>query len=204
MCCCFQCMCSNKRLDDLTCCCCFPISCGMYTIAIIIFLLTVFLFTEVFFMLLDDEIAWYYVFVAVLTLLPAVVGCGFAVRWLMINTQTTRWYMIIACILICVSVVLLVGWNTWYFIEFYEAQRVVSGKLQLGGEISTTTKVQVFYALLIACVILTFFAYFICVTCTYKDALYDDEDEEMEEEMEKMKEEMMMKMEDMMDKMMEE
>ena len=102
-----------------------------------------------------------------------------------------------ACILIIVSAVLLAAWNAIYFIRFYEHQKVVQGKKEIGGEVSTTTKVHVFYGLLFAIIIITFFAYFICVTITYSDALKDEDEEEekmkMDEDKDKMKmDEMMM------------
>ena len=49
----------------------------------------------------------------------------------------------------------------------------------MGGENSTTTKVHVFYALFIAAVVCAIFAYFICVTMTYSDALADPEELKM-------------------------
>ena len=52
--CCCECMCSNKRLEGLTCFCCFSISCGVYSIAFLIICLTIFGFIEIFVMLLDD------------------------------------------------------------------------------------------------------------------------------------------------------
>ena len=41
--CCCECMCSNKRLEGLTCFCCFSISCGVYSIAFLIVCLTILL-----------------------------------------------------------------------------------------------------------------------------------------------------------------
>ena len=51
---------------------------------------------------------------------------------------------------------------------------------------------HVFYGLLIAVIIITFFSYFICVTYNYADALKDEEEEEMMDDKDKMKDDMMM------------
>lgn len=155
----------------MTCCCCFPISCGVYTIAILIVLVTIFLFTEIFFELLDDLINWWYVAIAVVLLIPAVIGSAFAVRFLSVNRNSSRGLLIWGCILVIVSAVLVVIWNTIYFIYFYEPKSVETGRKELGLEFTSTTKVQVFYGLLLAAIVCATFSYFICVTSSYKDAL---------------------------------
>ena len=88
--CCCECMCTNKKLEGMTCCCCCPIACGVYFIALFIIFLTIFGFTEIFLMLLDDDIAWWYVFIACILLIPAVVASAFAVRFIMVNNQSRR------------------------------------------------------------------------------------------------------------------
>ena len=83
--CCCECMCSNKRLEGLTCFCCFSISCGVYSIAFLIVCLTIFFYTEIFVSLLDDEIAWWYVLIGVILLIPAIVASSFAIRFFIAN-----------------------------------------------------------------------------------------------------------------------
>merc|ERR1711937_637062 len=185
-------------MGGLTCCCCCPISCGVYFIAFLIILLTVFAFSEIFFMLLDDNIHWWYVFFAVLCLIPAVIACFFAVNFFIANQQGTRTRLWIACILVILSAVLFAIWNMVYFLNFYKHGEVKTGRKEAGGEWDSTVKIQIFYVLLIVTIICAVFAYFICVCNTYADAL--KEEEEMMEKME-MDEEMEKMMDDKMDDM---
>lgn len=194
--CCFECMCSNKDLKGLTCCCCCPIACGVHTIALLILILTIFAFSEIFFMLLDDNIHWWYVGVACLTLIPAVIACFFAVNFFIANRPETRTKLMVACMLIIVAAVLFAIWNMVYFLCFYKRGEVKTGRKEVGGEWDSTVKIQIFYVLLVVAIICALFAYFICVTNTYADALKEEEEmmEKMEkdEEMEKMMDDKMM------------
>ena len=189
-------MCSNKDLKGLTCCCCFPISCGIYTIALLIILITVFWFTEIFFMLLDDNIHWWYVGVACLTLIPLIIASFFAVNFFIVNRPETRTKLTVGCILVILGAVLFTIWNMVYFLKFYKHEEVKTGRKETGGEWDSTTKIQIFYVLLVVAIICALFAYFICVTNTYSDALKEEEEMMMDEE--KMDD----KKDDMMDDMM--
>ena len=54
MCCCCICQCSTKETRDLSCCGCFPIKCGIVSIGLIYILLTVGIFVELFYGLINE------------------------------------------------------------------------------------------------------------------------------------------------------
>ena len=112
---CLNCLCSNNALKELTCCGCFPISCGVYTIAVLIILLVILIFCEIFFQLEDDDPYWY-VIAALCCLGPAMVGAAFSIMFIMRNRNWTRILMVWATILVTTSVVLVVSWDAIYYI----------------------------------------------------------------------------------------
>merc|ERR1711865_1352222 len=63
MCCCCLCECTNEKTKDLSCCCFFPIRCGVLFIGIFILCLTLFVFLEIFYQLLNDDIHWWFILV---------------------------------------------------------------------------------------------------------------------------------------------
>lgn len=191
---CINCLCSNNALRKLSCCGCFPISCGVYTIAVLIILLTILVFFEIFFMLQNDGMAWWYVFVCLCLLAPAVIGAAFCVMFIMRNRNWTRCLMVWACILFLISVVLIVSWNAIYFIFLSRKYQVTAGTEKIGGhwgEYESTRKVYVFYMILFGLIVVAIFSYFICVTWTYKEALENDDDDDSTEQSEKEEDEMM-------------
>ena len=74
LCCCCLCHCTEKKLEGLTCCCVFPIRCGMLFIGTIILAVTLFVFLEIFYQLLNDDIHWWYVLVGVILAATLVVA----------------------------------------------------------------------------------------------------------------------------------
>jgi len=74
LCCCCLCHCTEKKLEGLTCCCVFPIRCGMLLIGTIILAVTLFVFLEIFYQLLNDDIHWWYVLVGVVLAATLVVA----------------------------------------------------------------------------------------------------------------------------------
>merc|ERR1712010_313696 len=61
LCCCCICHCSVKETKDLACCGCFPIKRGVVTIGILTIALFAAIFVEVFYCLLNEQFAWWYV-----------------------------------------------------------------------------------------------------------------------------------------------
>jgi hypothetical protein len=81
LCCCCICHCSVKETKDLACCGCFPIKCGVVTIGILTIALFAAMFAEVFYCLLNEQFAWWYVLVAVVLLVPFFIGVCFFISY---------------------------------------------------------------------------------------------------------------------------
>merc|ERR1712048_174574 len=189
MCCCCLCECTNEKTKDLTCCCFFPIRCGVLFIGIIILCLTLFVFLEIFYQLLNDDIHWWFVLVGVVLAATLVVASAFIVVFFTGDTESSRGKLFTACLLVIIGVALEAIWAACYFVFLYKKDTVVTGNDGVGF-IKATRKQEVVITLYIACCICALFAYFICVINQYVDALKEEEP----------KEDMMM----MDDKMMEE
>merc|ERR1711988_1177247 len=69
-CCCCLCACSNEYTKESRCCGCFPIKCGVVAIGIFTVLLTIYLVTMNFFLILNDYIHWYFPVVILVLLAP--------------------------------------------------------------------------------------------------------------------------------------
>merc|ERR1711998_89943 len=198
MCCCCLCECTNEKTKDLTCCCFFPIRCGVLFIGIIILALTLFVFLEIFYQLLNDDIHWWFVLVGVVIAATLVVASAFIIVFFTKDTESSRGKLFTACLLVIVGVALEAIWAACYFVFLYKKDTVVTGNDGVGF-IKATRKQEVVVTLYIACCICALFAYFICVINQYVDALREEEpkeemmmmdDEKKEEPMEKPEEPM--------------
>jgi len=198
MCCCCLCSCTEEKIKGLTCCCFFPIRCGVLFIGCIIIAITLFVFLEIFYELLNDDIHWWYVLVGVLLASTLVVASAFAVLFFTDDNHGSRVRLNVACMLVIIGVSLVAVWSTVYFVFLYKKDTVTTGNDGVGF-VKATRKQEVVITLYIACCIDALFAYFICVVSQYIDALKDPE----EEDMMMMDEEKMMMMEEKMDDMME-
>merc|ERR1711988_84507 len=193
LCCCCLCECTEERIRELTCCCFFPIRCGVLFIGCIILAITLFVFLEIFYELLNDDIHWWYVLVGVLIAGTLVVASAFAILFFADDNPGSRTRLLVACMLVIVGVSLEAVWATVYFVFLYKKDSVTTGNDGVGF-IKATRKQEVVITLYIACCIDALFAYFICVVNQYCDALKEPEEEDM---MMMMDEEMMMdKMDD--------
>merc|ERR1711998_63433 len=132
MCCCCLCECTNEKTKDLSCCCFFPIRCGVLFIGVIIICLTLFIFLEIFYQLLNDDIHWWFVLVGVVLAATLVVASAFIVVFFTGDTESSRGKLFTACLLGNVGV----------------------------GFIKATRKQEVVVTLYIACCICALFAYF--------------------------------------------
>merc|ERR1711934_79904 len=108
-------------------------------------------------MILNDDIHWWYVGIAVLCLIPAIIASVFAINFMIVNNTGTRSRLVWACYGIIAAAVLLVIWNLIYFMHYYKKKEVTTGKSETGGEWTSTTKTQVFYSLLFAAIIIAWF-----------------------------------------------
>jgi len=200
MCCCCLCECTNEKTKDLTCCCFFPIRCGVLFIGIIILALTLFVFLEIFYQLLNDDIHWWFVLVGVVLAATLVVASAFIIVFFTKDDEPSRGKLFTACLLVIIGVALEAIWAACYFVFLYKKDTVVTGNDGVGF-IKATRKQEVVVTLYIASCICALFAYFICVINQYVDALKQPEDAMMEEMMDDDKKDDMM-MDDKKDDMM--
>jgi len=127
MCCCCICHCQGEEDKPYSCCGCLPIHCGLIAIGILTIIITLALFLEVFWTLLNEQIHWWYVIVAVVCLVPIVVATVFVIRFFTNDQKASRTKMWIAMILCIVSFTLLCIWNLCYFQWCYKYDRVYAG-----------------------------------------------------------------------------
>merc|ERR1712227_932882 len=197
MCCCCLCQCTDSKVKDLSCCCFFPIRCGVLFIGCFILAITLFVFLEIFYELLNDDIHWWYVLVGVVLASTLIIASSFTVVFFTKDTDSSRSNMRVACILVIIGVSLVAIWSACYFIWLYKKDTVTTGNDGVGF-VKATRKQEVVVTLYIACCIDALFAYFLCVIAQYIDAMKEEEEvPPMEDPM------MAAAMEDMMDKMME-
>ena len=197
MCCCCLCECTNEKTKDLSCCCFFPIRCGVLFIGIIILCLTLFVFLEIFYQLLNDDIHWWFVLVGVVLAATLVVASAFIIVFFTKDDASSRGKLFTAALLVIIGVALEAVWAACYFVFLYKKDTVVTGNDGVGF-IKATRKQEVVVTLYVASCICALFAYFICVINQYVDALAEPEEDMMMEEkmddmmMEEKKDEMMM------------
>lgn len=97
LCCCCICHCSTPETRDLSCFGCFPIKCAIISIGILTIFLLLGGFCEVFWLLLNEYVKWWYVLVAVILLVPAFIGCCFLIVFFNRDTHSTRAKVFVAC-----------------------------------------------------------------------------------------------------------
>merc|ERR1711981_423715 len=115
MCCCCLCQCTDSRVKDLSCCCFFPIRCGVLFIGCFILAITLFVFLEIFYELLNDDIHWWYVLVGVLLAATLVLASAFTIVFFTTDDDDTRRNLRTACILVIIGVSLVAIWACVYF-----------------------------------------------------------------------------------------
>lgn len=185
LCCCCICHCSTEKTRDLSCFGCFPIKCAIIGIGINTICLVVFAFCEIFYLLLNEYVKWWYVLVACLLLVPAIIGCCFLVVFFNRDNHSSRGKLFVACMFVIISFSLVGIWNLCYFNFWYKEEDVIIGS-EHSGYLKQTKKQYIFWSLFITCVIDGFYAYFICVCKFYYNRLREapppKEDEEKKDE----------------------
>lgn len=176
MCCCCICHCSREETVNLSCFGCFPIKCGIVAIGILTLFLILSSLVEIFAMLLNEGIHWWYVLVALLLLVPTILAASFLTAFFNTDNGARRAKLRSACILVIISYSLLAVWNIIYFQCWYKGENVEMG--QADFHFKQTKKQYVFWSVLSSLVIDGFYAYFICVVCHYRNALRKEEEAE--------------------------
>lgn len=186
LCCCCICHCSVPETVHLKCFGCFPVKCGVVAIGIFTIVLFIAILAEVFYCLLNESYDWWYVLVGVILLVPYFIGVTFFITFFSNDTDNSRSRLFVACQFVIISSVLLAVWNTCYILWCYKNDDVLTGTPDQ-GYYRQSKKSFIVWSLFLATAIAFLYAYFICVTRSYANALKSEE--QLEEERRKAEEE---------------
>ena len=152
-------------------------------------LLTFYYISWNFFLILNDQVTWWYPVVTLALLIPMYLSSALFVNWFIKDELSSRSKLTAAIILSLVSIFLVAIWNVIYYTAIYKREDVFIG---YGVSEEKYQKFQkkyyLFKVLLEAAILLALYSYFMCVIQTYKDALR--EKKEKDEDMDMMKDEM--------------
>merc|ERR1711988_667168 len=182
-CCCCLCSCSNEYTKDSKCCGCFPIKCGVVTIGIFTVLLTIYMVTMNFFLILNDYIHWYYPVIILVLLAPMCIGSSFFVVFFTKDTASSRGKLFTACMFGIISTALIAVWIVCYYVFIYKNDTVFTGQgdPQTNSYSKMSKKFYLFIVLAETTALCVAYAYFICVTNRYAQKMKGEEEKEEEE-----------------------
>ena len=183
-CCCCLCACSNEYTKDSSCCGCFPIKCGVITIGIFTVLLTIYLVTMNFFLILNDYIHWYFPVVILVLLAPMCIGSSFFVVFFTKDTASSRGKLFTACMFGIISTALIAVWIVCYYVFIYKNDTVFTGQgdPQTNAYSKMSKKFYLFVVLAETTALCIAYSYFICVTNRYAENMKGKQDEPTPEE----------------------
>jgi hypothetical protein len=184
-CCCCLCACSNEYTKDSSCCGCFPIKCGVIAIGIFTLLLTIYMVTMNFFLILNEYIHWYFPVVILVLLAPMCIGSSFFVVFFTKDTASSRGKLFTACMFGIISTALIAVWVVCYYVFIYKNDTVFSGQgdPQTNSYTKMSKKFYLFVVLAETTALCIAYSYFICVTNRYADNMKGKDEEEAKEEM---------------------
>merc|ERR1712046_172335 len=182
-CCCCLCACSNEYTKDSRCCGCFPIKCGVLTIGIFTVLLTIYLVTMNFFLILNEYIHWYFPVVILVLLAPLCIGSSFFVVFFTKDTAASRGKLFTACMFGIISTALIAVWIVCYYVFIYKNDTVFTGQgdPQTNSYSKMSKKFYLFVVLAETTALCIAYSYFICVTNRYAQKMKGEEEKEEEE-----------------------
>jgi len=182
-CCCCICMCHNKATDGESCCCVIPIKAGIMTIGVLTIVLAAVQISCQFFLMLNDLVAWWFPLVNLFLLIPTYIAASFFVVWFGKDCVSTRGRLFCGCIMVIVSTSLLAVWTVIYFVWIYKKDTVYYGwGTTEENYLKYQKKYYIFRELLIAVIIITAWAYFLCVTLRYSSLLKTERETESTEQ----------------------
>jgi hypothetical protein len=187
-CCCCLCSCSNEYTKDSSCCGCFPIKCGVLSIGIFTLLLTIYMVTMNFFLILNEYIHWYFPVIILILLVPMCIGSSFFVVFFTKDTASSRGKLFTACMFGIISTALIAVWIVCYYVFIYKNDTVFTGQgdPQSNSYSKMSKKFYLFVVLAETTALCIAYSYFICVTNRYAQNMKGKEEEEAEEKMEEM------------------
>merc|ERR1719446_769296 len=183
-CCCCLCYCSNEYTAESRCCGCFPIKCGVLAIGIFTVLLTIYLVTMNFFLILNDYIHWYFPVVILVLLAPLCIGSSFFVVFFTKDTASSRGKLFTACMFGIISTALIAVWIVCYYVFIYKNDTVFTGQgdPQTNAYSKMSKKFYLFVVLAETTALCISYSYFICVTNRYAQKMKGSDEEEAKEE----------------------
>ena len=187
-CCCCLCSCSNEYTKDSSCCGCFPIKCGVLTIGVFTLLLTIYMVTMNFFLILNEYIHWYFPVIILILLVPMCIGSSFFVVFFTKDTASSRGKLFTACMFGIISTALIAVWIVCYYVFIYKNDTVFTGQgdPQSNSYSKMSKKFYLFVVLAETTALCIAYSYFICVTNRYAQNMKGKEEEEEAEKMEEM------------------
>jgi hypothetical protein len=190
-CCCCLCACSNEYTKDSRCCGCFPIKCGVLAIGIFTVLLTIYLVTMNFFLILNDYIHWYFPVVILVLLAPMCIGSSFFVVFFTKDTASSRGKLFTACMFGIISTALIAVWIVCYYVFIYKNDTVFTGQgdPQTNAYSKMSKKFYLFVVLAETTALCIAYSYFICVTNRYTQKMKGADEGETPEAVEEEKKE---------------
>lgn len=126
-CCCCLCVCENDITAGYTCCCCMPIKCGIMVIGCLTIGLCFYYISWNFFLILNDQVAWWFPCVTILLLVPLYLASAFFVNWFIKDNMDTRCNLNVAIMLTLISIGLVTLWNIIYYVWIYKREDVFIG-----------------------------------------------------------------------------
>jgi len=182
-CCCCLCNCSNENTDNVTCCGCFPIKCGVMTIGVLLWLFTVYMFCCTFFLIMNEYIRWWFPFVTLILMAPNVIGVCFFIGWFTKDCKRTRGNLKSAMILSIISWSLCICWQCAYYLWMYKNENVYQGYGDnLESYRAMSKKSYIFWLLAEASFSITILAYFLCVIAKYVNCFKEEEEDEAKDD----------------------
>ena len=156
----------------MTCCCVVPIKCGVTTIGVFAIVLATVELSAQFFLMLNDQVQWWYCVVNLALLLPTYIAASFFVVWFGKDTVESRGRLGCACILIIVSAGLMATWAIVYFVWIHDGDTVYYGwGTTQEGYVKYQKKYYLFRELAWGIIVIGLFSYFICICGRYSRAL---------------------------------
>lgn len=156
-----------------------PIKAGITVIGVLTIVLAAVTISNQFFLMLNDQVTWSYPVVNIALLIPTYIAASFFIVWFGKDSVSTRGRLPCAAILVIISASLVAAWATIYFVWIYKRDHVFYGwGTSESGYIKYQKKYYIFRELAWCVIVVTAFAYFICVTSSYKDALRVQRDED--------------------------
>ena len=150
-------------------------------------LLTFYYISWNFFLILNDQVTWWFPVVTIGLLVPLYLASGFFVNWFIKDSLSSRSKLTAAIILSLASIFLVALWNVIYYTAIYKREDVFIG---YGVSEDKYQKFQkkyyLFKVLLEAAILLALYAYFMCVIQSYKDALREKKEPKEDDKMDMM------------------